>query len=141
MASRRKGREYALQMLYQRDLAQLLPEEVRDLFWVSRKTDATTRAFAEGLFREVVQRVDRIDDLIGRHARHWKLERMAAVDRNVLRLGVCEFLLGDAPPAVVIDEAIEVARKYSGSESGEFVNGILDSVRKELEAQANGEEP
>ncbi len=126
-------------MLYQRELTEASPREVRGTFWQGRRADAETRTFADRLFRESDQQRSRIDELIGRHARRWKVERMAAVDRNVLRLAVCELLLGEAPPAVVIDEAIEVARKFSGTDSGDFVNGILDSVRKQLEADGNGE--
>ncbi len=140
MASRRKAREFALQMLYQHDLTETAPEEVTRLFWGSRETDTETRDFAEQLFRGSVERAAEIDALIGKHSRHWQLPRMAAVDRNVLRLAIWELLHHEAPAAVVIDEAIEVARKFSGSESSVFVNGILDSVRKELDLEDGNEE-
>lgn len=133
MPSRRKAREFALQMLYQLEMSQMGADEVAPLFWRTHDTDAETRRFAERLFRGSSEQASRIDELIARHSRHWNLGRMAAVDRNVLRLAIWELMHRETPVAVVIDEAIEVARKYSGSESGEFVNGILDSVRKELE--------
>jgi N utilization substance protein B len=91
--------------------------------------------FAKNLLQGVTGELPAIDDLITRHAAHWRLERMPAVDRNVLRLAVYEMLRTDTPAAIVIDEALELARRFAGEESVQFVNGVLDAVRKELPAK------
>lgn len=106
------------------------------LFWRLNPTEEPTRQYAEFLFQEALGQKESIDDLIRRHALHWRLERMSAVDRNILRMAIAEFLSAPTPKVVVIDEAIEIARKYSGDEATEFVNGVLDAVRIELEAGA-----
>ena len=137
MGNRRKSRELCLQMLFQWDMGKQTPEHVRKTFWAERTdTDEETRGFAEDLFRTAVERHPEIDELIQKHAQHWRMERMAAVDRNVLRTGVAEFLgYRDTPRPVVINEALEIARKFSAPESVQFINGVLDSVGKELEAK------
>ena len=132
--TRRKSRELTMQMLFQGDLGKQTPDQVSALFWPSRDdVDAETRGFAEDLFRLAVERHAEIDELIQKHAQHWKMERMAAVDRNVLRTGVAEFLgYRKTPRPVVINEALEIARKVSAPESVQFINGVLDSIGKEL---------
>lgn len=120
-------------MLFQEDISGTDPEEVRKLFWQTHRTDSETRRFTNLLFAKSHAERSRVDELIKRHARNWALERMAVVDRNVLRMAVSELLVGETPAIVVIDEAIEVARKFSTGDSTEFVNGVLDSIRKELE--------
>jgi transcription antitermination factor NusB len=132
MSSRRKGREFVLQMLFQEDISGSSPDEVRRLFWRTHSTDSETRRFTEVLFSKSLDERSHVDELIKRHARNWALDRMAAVDRNILRMAVSELLVGETPAIVVIDEAIEVARKFSTADSTEFVNGVLDSIRKEL---------
>jgi len=134
MGTRRKSRELCLQMLFQGDMGKQSPEEVRKTFWNERSTlDDETRGFADDLFRVATERHQEIDDIIQRHAQHWRVERMAAVDRNVLRCSVAEFLAYPATPRpVVINEALEIARKFSSPESVQFINGVLDSVGKEL---------
>jgi N utilization substance protein B len=134
MGNRRKSRELCLQMLFQWDMGKQSPEHVRKTFWAERlDTDDETRGFAEDLFRVAVDRHAEIDELIQKHAEHWRMERMAAVDRNVLRTGVAEFLAyQQTPRPVVINEALEIARKFSAPESVQFINGVLDSVGKEL---------
>jgi N utilization substance protein B len=134
MGNRRKSRELCLQMLFQWDMGKQPPEHVRKTFWAERNdTDDETRGFAEDLFRVAVERQAQIDELIQKHAQHWRMERMAAVDRNVLRTGVAEFLAyRETPRPVVINEALEIARKFSAPESVQFINGVLDSVGKEL---------
>ncbi len=134
MGTRRKSRELCLQMLFQWDMGKQTPEEVRKTFWDERaEMDPETRGFADDLFRVAVDRRQEIDDLIQKHAHHWRMDRMAAVDRNVLRTGVAEFLgYRDTPRPVVINEALEIARKFSAPESVQFINGVLDSVGKEL---------
>ncbi|HEY6273246.1 MAG TPA: transcription antitermination factor NusB [Terriglobales bacterium] len=134
MGTRRKSRELCLQMLFQWDMGKQTPDHVRQTFWAERAdSDAETREFADDLFRLAVERHQEIDELIQNHAQHWRMERMAAVDRNVLRTGVAEFLgYRDTPRPVVINEALEIARKFSAPESVQFINGVLDSVGKEL---------
>ena len=132
MSSRRKARELALQLLFQQDLSHLTPEETLQIFWEVNPADAENREFAQFLFSKAFRHRSQIDDLIGRHAQHWRLERMAAVDRNILRMAVSEFLYAETPQVVVIDEAIEIARRFSTSESTQFVNGVLDAIREEI---------
>ena len=134
MGTRRKSRELCLQMLFQWDMGKQAPEQVRKTFWAERgDLDEETRGFADDLFRVAVERQAQIDELIQKHAQHWRMERMAAVDRNILRTGVAEFLgHRDTPRPVVINEALEIARKYSSPEAVTFINGVLDSVAKEL---------
>lgn len=133
MSSRRKAREYALHLLFQHDLGNNKPDEMLPLFWKLNPSDDTTREFAEFLFREALRDKSHIDGLIRDHALHWRIDRMSAVDRNILRIAVAEFLSSSTPKVVVIDEAIEIARKYSGDEATEFVNGVLDAIRAEVE--------
>lgn len=134
MGTRRKSRELCLQMLFQWDMGKQAPDQVRKTFWAERgDVDADTRGFADDLFNVAVERQQEIDDLIQKHAQHWRMERMAAVDRNVLRTGVAEFrAYPQTPKPVVINEALEIARKFSAPESVQFINGVLDSVGKEL---------
>jgi transcription antitermination protein NusB len=134
MGTRRKSRELALQMLFQADMGKQSAEEVRRTFW--REHDGIkedVKDFAEDLFRVATDRTAEIDGLIEHHAEHWRMDRMAAVDRNVLRSAVAELMGFPATPrAVVINEALEIARKFSSPESVQFINGVLDSVGKEL---------
>ena len=137
MGSRRKGREYALQLLFRSEFSD--PGDSEELIWESRKVDSETRDFAQFLHDRYVENETQIDLLIRKHASNWKLERMATVDRNILRMAIAEFLFAETPRVVVIDEAIEVARKYSGDQATEFVNGILDAIHKDLEAAGEGQ--
>jgi N utilization substance protein B len=134
MGTRRKSRELCLQMLFQWDMGKQPPEQVRKTFWPERSdVDQETRNFADDLFQVAVDRHAQIDELIQKHAQHWRMERMAAVDRNVLRTGVAEFLgYKHTPKPVIINEALEIARKFSAPESVQFINGVLDSVGKDL---------
>jgi transcription antitermination protein NusB len=133
MASRRKSREFALQMLFQWEVGRHSPAKVLASFLPANKADREVKEFARGLFEGTVAEVETIDRLLRRHAEHWKLERMAAVDRNVLRLALYELMhYPETPAAVVINEALELARRFSTAESVEFVNGVLDAVRKAL---------
>jgi len=122
-------------MLFQADMGKQPADEVRRTFWSERNTVAgDVRGFAEDLFRVAVDRTPEIDELIERHAEHWRMERMAAVDRNVLRTAVAELLGFPATPRpVIINEALEIARKFSSPESVQFINGVLDSVSRDLE--------
>ena len=134
MGTRRKSRELALQMLFQSDMGKQSKEDVRGTFWRERPAvEQETRGFADDLFGVATERTAEIDGIIERHAEHWRMDRMAVVDRNILRLGVAELLsYPDTPRPVVINEALEIARRFSGPESVNFINGVLDSVAKEL---------
>jgi len=136
MGTRRKSRELALQMLFQADMGKQQKEEVRRSFWRERaEVGRETREFADDLFGVASDRAREIDEMIERHAEHWRMDRMAAVDRNILRLGVAEFLgYPETPRPVIINEALEIARRFSTAESVNFINGVLDSVAQELEA-------
>ena len=133
MGLRRTARECALQMLYQHDVGKQVPETILDSFWEMNEQPEKVRAFATELFRGTISRIKEIDRLIQGHTKNWRLSRMAAVDRNVLRLAVFE-LLSDAktPETVVINEALEIAKKFSTNESAQFVNGVLDSIKNDL---------
>lgn len=142
MGTRRKSRELALQMLYQADLGEQHGDEVRKTFWQGRgEVDREVQGFAEDIFRVAQDRSTAIDKLIKDHADNWRMDRMAAVDRNVLRAAVAELLAFPATPrAVVINEAIEIARKFSSPESAQFINGVLDSIAKELQSTRSVEQ-
>jgi N utilization substance protein B len=135
MGTRRKSRELVLQMLFQADMGRQSADEVRRTFWKERDSVAgDVRSFADDLFRVASDRAAEIDGLIEHHAEHWRMERMAAVDRNLLRAAVAELLgFPSTPRAVVINEALEIARKFSSLESVQFINGVLDSVGRELQ--------
>jgi|SRR6185312_11447252 len=132
---RRKSRELALQMLFQSDMGKQGEEQVKKTFWAERtNVDESTRGFADDLFRVACDRHDEIDILIQKHAENWRMERMPAVDRNLLRLAVAEFMGFPATPrAIVINEALDIAHRYSSPESIQFINGVLDSIGKELQ--------
>ncbi len=134
MGKRRKSREIAMQMLFQSDLGRQNAEEVQRTFWQAReKIDSGTQGFAEDLFRVAIARQDEIDGYIEKASQHWRLERMAAVDRNLLRAAIAEMLGYPATPLpVIINEALEIARLYSAPESVHFLNGILDAVARAI---------
>jgi transcription antitermination protein NusB len=135
MGPRRKAREYALQMLFQWDVTHDAIDQISATFFQNHPEESATVAdFARQLVTGTVENVELIDRLIQKHAEHWRLDRMAIVDRNLLRLATLEFLNDkETPKAVVINEAIEIARRYSTQESPQFINGVLDSIKKELE--------
>ncbi|HET7185446.1 MAG TPA: transcription antitermination factor NusB [Terriglobales bacterium] len=138
MGSRRKSRELLLQMLFQSDMGKQPAEQVRRTFWAEQKdTTEEVREYVEDLFQVATERAAEIDRVIEEHAKNWRMDRMAAVDRNLLRAAVAEFLgKPQVPKPVVINEAIEIARRYSTPESIVFINGVLDSVARGLEATA-----
>lgn len=137
MGTRRKSRELALQMLFQADMGRQNAADVHRTFWAERSNvTGDVRGFAEDLFRAATERSEEIDRHIEGHTQHWRMDRMAAVDRNIIRGAVAEFLAyPSTPKAVVINEALEIARKFSNPESVQFINGVLDSIGKELEDQ------
>jgi transcription antitermination protein NusB len=134
---RHQGREAALQLLYQREIGRMDLDEALRTFWcIDREEpepDARVKAFASELASGAVASLDRIDPLIEERAEHWRPERMAVIDRLILRLGVYELLAGEAPPNVVINEALELARTFSTDEAVGFINGLLDGIRKKLD--------
>jgi N utilization substance protein B len=158
MGKRREARERAVQFLFQHDMNP--PEDLEaalDHFWESQRAaaiaedkgvakwgqtielpppsaeEAAVRLFAEPLIRGALEHRDQADELIRKHAQNWELHRMAAVDRNILRLAIYEMLhREDIPPVVSINEAVDIAKKFSTQDSGKFVNGILDKVKGEL---------
>jgi transcription antitermination protein NusB len=131
---RTKSREFAMQMLFQWDMSQQDPTKLEAKFWRAAKAADTTRAFANQLFEGVTKEIVLLDEIIVKHAENWRFERLAAIDRAILRLAIYELRATDTPPKVVLNEAIELAKKFSSEESGPFVNGILDAFRKTMAA-------
>jgi transcription antitermination protein NusB len=134
---RRQAREAALQMLYQSEIGKAGAFESIATYWPAREPeaqlDAPLKEFANTLVRGALSRREEIDGLLVAHANNWRVERMGVIDRLVLRLGVYEMLAeAETPSKVIINEALELARRYSGEEAVGFVNGVLDSIRKEL---------
>jgi N utilization substance protein B len=123
-------------MLFQWDITRDTIDQVAATFFQNQSEESQSVAdFARQLVMGTVEHVEQIDELIRRHAEHWRLDRMATVDRNILRLAVQEFLYDqETPKTVVINEAIEIARRFSAQESPQFINGVLDSIKKELES-------
>ncbi len=137
---RRKGRELAMQMLFQADMGRQKPDEVRKSFWQARdEVEPETRGFAEDLFRVATAKAEEIDVAIEKHSANWKLNRMSAVDRNVLRTAVAELTgFRGTPAPIVINEALEIAKRYSSPESINFLNGVLDAIAREQFDQRSG---
>jgi N utilization substance protein B len=123
-----------MQMLFQWDMSHQEPAKLEDRFWRGAKATDSTRNFANQLFEGAAKDVVALDELIVKHAENWRLERLAIIDRAVLRLAMHELRATDTPPKVVINEAVDLAKKFSSEESGAFVNGILDAFRKTISA-------
>lgn len=135
MRKRTKAREFAIQLLYQIDITGEAPALALANFWDSQDdaVEDEVRAFTAGLVEGAVAERARIDDQLMKYSNNWDLARMAVVDRNILRLGSYELICRqDIPPKVTINEAVDLAKKYSGEEAGKFVNGILDKINKEV---------
>lgn len=133
MGSRRKARELSIQILYQMEMRESEPRPVLGLFWKTEDAGEEVRQFTTELVEGVYRNRSEIDQLIEKHSLHWRLSRMAAVDRNILRLGAYELLyLHDIPTSVILNEAIEIGKKFGTEDSGAFINGILDHVAKEV---------
>ena len=131
MGKRRKARELAMQLLYQHDLVNADPEESMALFWEHFPVEAEVRRFCAQLLRGTVDRLSIIDELLAEASEHWSLARMSGVDRNILRLATHELLdRSDIPPSVSINEAIEIAKKYSTPDAAVFINGVLDRIKR-----------
>jgi N utilization substance protein B len=129
---RRRAREYALQLLFQLDITgDRLSDELLDEFWEGNKEDSEVRDFADSIVRGTIGHLDTIDSLIRDATEHWELERMPVIDRNILRAATYELLYRpDIPPSVAINEAIELAKKYSTEDSYRFINGVLDRIQQ-----------
>lgn len=133
MGARTSGREAALQMLYALDIVDHPVDFVINAFWRDIPGDVEGREFADTLVRDVADRLAEVDEVISSASRHWRIERMARVDRNILRLGVVELQRrDDTPRAVIIDEAVELAKQYGSEGSSVFVNGVLDRIAEDL---------
>ena len=135
--TRRKSRELAMQMLFQADVGKQSPDQVRTTFWkAAGDVEPEVRGFAEDLFRVAIEEHERIDDLIVANSRHWRLERMSAVDRNLLRMSIGEMLgFKGTPFPIIINEALEIGRRFSAPESINFLNGMLDAIAHSLLSQ------
>ena len=138
MKSRHKARELALQILYQMEMQQVTPKEVMNLFWkVGEPVLSEVHDFATSLVEGTHRNQKEIDQLLEKYSDHWRLDRMAVVDRNILRLSGYELLYSsDIPTSVVLNEGIEIAKKFGTGDSGSFINGILDRLAKEVRKDA-----
>ena len=137
MGARRKARELALQMLFQHDMSGNVPDMIIQTFEELQKSKPNTREFATRIFCGTVDNLGKIDEMITAQADNWRLSRMAVVDRNIIRMCVYEFLHEeDTPKLVIIDEGIEIAKKYGTQKSSQFINGILDGILKRYNLQS-----
>jgi transcription antitermination protein NusB len=138
MSSRRRSRQRALQILFQWDSRRQPVDDIINGYYDTLYSEEQPERdpFVADLVRGAVEHLPEVDEQISRHAEHWRMERMPAVDRNILRLAVYEMAHGGTPAAVVIDEALELARKFSNEESVQFVNGVLDAIHRELASPA-----
>jgi len=133
MGQRRLAREAAVSMLYLIDICALFLEEVLLSFWQGQIISNLTKEFANFLTQGTYHNLNRVDYLISKYAENWELNRMASIDRAILRMATFELINQlDTPINVIIDEAIEIAKKYSTADSGKFVNGILDKIKEEV---------
>jgi N utilization substance protein B len=138
MGSRRKARECALQMLFAADVAEMPADDVVRSYWAElgeSDLDQTARDFATRLASRTLANLELLDERIRSRAEHWRISRMAVVDRNILRLAVYEFLYEPTPRTVAINEALEIARRFSTYEATQFINGILDAIKRDLDEQ------
>lgn len=138
MGSRRKARECALQMLFAADVSEIRPDQLVRLYWRElgeADIEEAAREFATRLATGTLAHKDELDERIRLRAEHWRISRMAIVDRNVLRLAVYEFLYEPTPRTVAINEALEIARRFSTYEATQFINGILDAIKRDLDEQ------
>ena len=131
MGNRSRAREAALKTLYQMDVTRDAPAEALKIFFRHHRVALSSQPFVARLVEGTTQHLTEIDPLLRRHATNWTLERMAIVDRNILRLGAYELLYEtQTPPKVVINEAVDLAKRFGAADSGKFVNGVLDSIHK-----------
>ncbi len=143
MGTRRKARECALQMLFAADVTKMSGDVLTRDYWNELgepELDEGTREFSNRLAVNTLRELEIVDERVRSRAEHWRIERMAIVDRNVLRLAVYEFLFEPTPHTVVINEALEIARRFSTFEATQFINGILDAIKHDLEKELNKKE-
>jgi len=133
MGKRRKARELVLKSLYSWDISGNEPEKIYNDLLSRTNLDPASKLFSIGLFKKVIENQKKIDEMIKKNVQHWDFSRIAVIDKNILRMGLCEFLyMEDIPVKVSLDEAIELAKKYSSEDSGSFVNGVLDAIAKKI---------
>jgi N utilization substance protein B len=130
MTLRHKSREFALQMLFQWEMGKQEPSRIEEGFWKNAKAQKTTRDFANQLFESAAARAEELDPIISTHAQNWRLERISTIDRAILRLALAEMRNTSTPAKVVINEAVELAKKFSSEDASSFINGILDAAAK-----------
>jgi N utilization substance protein B len=140
MTLRRKSREYALQMLFQWEMGKQEPSRIEEGFWKNARAQESTRKFANQLFESAAARTEELDPIISAHAQNWRIERMAAIDRAILRLALAEIRTTSTPAKVVINEAVELAKKFSTEEASPFINGILDAAAKSFSAKPQADQ-
>lgn len=134
MGRRRKAREETLRILFRLEFENKQIDKTLNQYWQSKKTSEEIKEYSTWLVKGIISGQAKIDNIIQQVSEHWRISRMAIVDRNILRMAVFELLYEESiAPAIVINEAIEIAKKYSGDEAATFVNGILDAIRKNLE--------
>jgi transcription antitermination protein NusB len=139
MPQRHKARQYALQMLFQWEIGRQEPRRIEEGFWRIARAEKSTRDFANDLFEGVVKSAAELDALVSAHTENWRLERIALIDRAILRLGAHELSSGKTPRKVAVDEAVELAKTFSSEDAAGFVNGVLDSVLHALAGKAKQE--
>jgi N utilization substance protein B len=133
MGRRRKAREETLRILYRLEFDNRPLEETIDQYWENKRANKATREYSTWLVSGIISHQKTIDTFIQEASEHWRISRMALIDRNIIRIAVFELLYEEnIAPAIIINEAIEIAKMYSGNEAATFVNGILDAVRKNL---------
>ncbi len=142
MGKRRKARECAIQCLYQWDMTGSDVETILAGYWEAHRSPREVAEFTEHLVHGTLEHVDEIDPLIAAQAEHWRVDRIGKVERSILRLGAYELMYEqNTPNAVVIDEAIEISKRFCGPDAGHFVNGILDGIREKVSSSGNDAEP
>ncbi len=131
MGQRRKAREYALQGIYMHEVGKTSAHDIIKFEWVDQDISGEIRDFAAKLISGTLEKIDQIDDVIRKHSKNWTPERLSAIDRSILRLAIYEMIyMDDIPEIVTINESIELGKTFGGENSGQFINGILDAVKK-----------
>jgi len=131
MGQRRKAREYALQGIYMHEVGKTSATDIIKFEWTDKELSEDTKEFASKLINGTLERIDQIDDVIRKHSKNWTPERLSAIDRSILRLAIFEMIyMEDIPDVVTINESIELGKTFGGENSGQFINGILDAVKK-----------
>jgi N utilization substance protein B len=119
-------------MLFQWEMGKQEPSKIENGFWANARAQKSTREFANQLFENAAARAEELDPIISTHAQNWRIERISAIDRAILRLAICELRTSGTPAKVVLNEAVELAKKFSSEEAAGFINGILDAAMKSM---------